>query len=97
MILLTFDISWNLIFWRSISFKLNISESDIFENMIWIGILYRINDKEYISEDRRILNVSRIDVGGTTTDAVLIRNGKVCSTAKVSTEPGNLLNALLET
>lgn len=37
-----------------------------------------------------------IDVGGTTTDAVLIRNGKVCSTAKVSTEPGNLLNALLE-
>ncbi|HHV24050.1 MAG TPA: hydantoinase/oxoprolinase family protein [Methanosarcina sp.] len=37
-----------------------------------------------------------IDVGGTTTDAVLIRNGKVCSTAKVSTEPGNLLNTLLE-
>ncbi|HII92239.1 MAG TPA: hypothetical protein HA262_08765, partial [Methanosarcina sp.] len=24
-----------------------------------------------------------IDVGGTTTDAVLIRNGEVCSTAKV--------------
>ena len=37
-----------------------------------------------------------IDVGGTTTDAVLIRNGKVCSTAKVSTEPGNLLNSLIE-
>lgn len=37
-----------------------------------------------------------IDVGGTTTDAVLIRNGKVCSTAKVSTETGNLLNSLLE-
>jgi N-methylhydantoinase A/oxoprolinase/acetone carboxylase beta subunit len=37
-----------------------------------------------------------IDVGGTTTDAVLIRNGEVCSTAKVSTEPGNLLNSLLE-
>ncbi len=38
-----------------------------------------------------------IDVGGTTTDAVLIRNGEVCSTAKVSTESGNLLNSLLET
>jgi N-methylhydantoinase A/oxoprolinase/acetone carboxylase beta subunit len=37
-----------------------------------------------------------IDVGGTTTDAVLIRNGKVCSTAKVSTDHGNLLNSLLE-
>jgi len=37
-----------------------------------------------------------IDVGGTTTDAVLIRNGEVRSTAKVSTEPGNLLNSLLE-
>jgi N-methylhydantoinase A/oxoprolinase/acetone carboxylase beta subunit len=37
-----------------------------------------------------------IDVGGTTTDAVLIRNGEVYSTAKVSTEPGNLLNSLLE-
>lgn len=37
-----------------------------------------------------------IDVGGTTTDAVLIRNGEVCSTAKVSTEPENLLNSLLE-
>lgn len=37
-----------------------------------------------------------IDVGGTTTDAVLIRNGKVYSTAKVSTEPGNLLSSLLE-
>lgn len=37
-----------------------------------------------------------IDVGGTTTDAVLIRNGEVCSTAKVATEPGNLLNSLLE-
>lgn len=37
-----------------------------------------------------------IDVGGTTTDAVLIRNGNVCSTAKVSTEPGNLLNSLFE-
>jgi len=37
-----------------------------------------------------------IDVGGTTTDAVLIRNGEVCSTAKVSTESGNLLNSLLE-
>ncbi len=37
-----------------------------------------------------------IDVGGTTTDAVLIRNGEVYSTAKVSTEPRNLLNSLLE-
>ena len=37
-----------------------------------------------------------IDVGGTTTDAVLIRNGEVYSTAKVSTEPGNLLGSLLE-
>ncbi|WP_292389430.1 hydantoinase/oxoprolinase family protein [Methanosarcina sp. UBA5] len=37
-----------------------------------------------------------IDVGGTTTDAVLIRNGEVYSTAKVSTEHGNLLNSLLE-
>ncbi|MGA9187711.1 MAG: hydantoinase/oxoprolinase family protein [Methanosarcina sp.] len=37
-----------------------------------------------------------IDVGGTTTDAVLIRNGEVYSTAKVSTEPGNLLSSLLE-
>jgi len=37
-----------------------------------------------------------IDVGGTTTDAVLIRNGEVCSTAKVSTEPENILNSLLE-
>jgi N-methylhydantoinase A len=37
-----------------------------------------------------------IDVGGTTTDAVLIRDGEVCSTAKVSTKPGNLLNSLLE-
>ncbi len=37
-----------------------------------------------------------IDVGGTTTDAVLIQNGEVCSTAKVSTEHGNLLNSLLE-
>lgn len=36
-----------------------------------------------------------IDVGGTTTDAVLIRNGEVYSTAKVSTEPGNLLKSLL--
>ena len=36
-----------------------------------------------------------IDVGGTTTDAVLIRNGEVYSTAKVPTEPGNLLNSLL--
>ena len=37
-----------------------------------------------------------IDVGGTTTDAVLIRNGEVYSTTKVSTEPENLLNSLLE-
>jgi N-methylhydantoinase A len=37
-----------------------------------------------------------IDVGGTTTDAVLIRNGSVYSTAKVSTEEGSLLNSLLE-
>jgi N-methylhydantoinase A len=37
-----------------------------------------------------------IDVGGTTTDAVLIRNGEVYSTAKVSTDPGNLLSSLLE-
>ncbi|RXA16313.1 hydantoinase/oxoprolinase family protein [Methanosarcina sp. MSH10X1] len=37
-----------------------------------------------------------IDVGGTTTDAVLIRNGEVCSAAKVSTEPGKLLDSLLE-
>jgi N-methylhydantoinase A/oxoprolinase/acetone carboxylase beta subunit len=37
-----------------------------------------------------------IDVGGTTTDAVLIQNGEVYSTAKVSTEPGNLLNSLFE-
>ena len=37
-----------------------------------------------------------IDVGGTTTDAVLIRNGEVYSTAKVSTEPGDLLSSLLE-
>lgn len=37
-----------------------------------------------------------IDVGGTTTDAVLIRNGSVYSTAKVSTEAGNLLKSLLE-
>lgn len=37
-----------------------------------------------------------IDVGGTTTDAVLIQNGEVYSTAKVSTEHGNLLNSLLE-
>jgi N-methylhydantoinase A len=36
-----------------------------------------------------------IDVGGTTTDAVLIRNGEVYSTAKVSTERGNLLKSLL--
>jgi N-methylhydantoinase A/oxoprolinase/acetone carboxylase beta subunit len=36
-----------------------------------------------------------IDVGGTTTDAVLIRNGEVYSTAKVSTEPENLLKSLL--
>lgn len=37
-----------------------------------------------------------IDVGGTTTDAVLIQNGEVYSTAKVSTEHGNLLNSMLE-
>ena len=37
-----------------------------------------------------------IDVGGTTTDAVLIRNGEVYSTAKVPTEPGNLLKSLLD-
>jgi N-methylhydantoinase A/oxoprolinase/acetone carboxylase beta subunit len=37
-----------------------------------------------------------IDVGGTTTDAVLIRNGEIYSTAKVSTESGNLLNSLFE-
>lgn len=37
-----------------------------------------------------------IDVGGTTTDAVLIRNGEVYVTAKVTTDPGNLLNSLLE-
>ncbi|AKB29298.1 N-methylhydantoinase (ATP-hydrolyzing) [Methanosarcina siciliae T4/M] len=36
-----------------------------------------------------------IDVGGTTTDAVLIRNGEVYSTAKVSTERENLLKSLL--
>lgn len=36
-----------------------------------------------------------IDVGGTTTDAVLIRNGEVYSTAKVPTEPGDLLKSLL--
>jgi N-methylhydantoinase A/oxoprolinase/acetone carboxylase beta subunit len=36
-----------------------------------------------------------IDVGGTTTDAVLIRNGEVYSTAKVPTEPANLLKSLL--
>ncbi len=36
-----------------------------------------------------------IDVGGTTTDAVLIRNGEVYSTAKVPTESGNLLKSLL--
>jgi N-methylhydantoinase A len=36
-----------------------------------------------------------IDVGGTTTDAVLIRNGEVYSTVKVPTEPGNLLKSLL--
>ncbi|AKB18710.1 hydantoinase/oxoprolinase family protein [Methanosarcina sp. WWM596] len=36
-----------------------------------------------------------IDVGGTTTDAVLIRNGNVYSTTKVSTERGNLLKSLL--
>ncbi len=37
-----------------------------------------------------------IDVGGTTTDAVLIRNGEVYSTTKVLTEPENLLNSLFE-
>lgn len=37
-----------------------------------------------------------IDVGGTTTDAVLIRNGEVYGTAKVLTEPENLLSSLLE-
>src|ERR1035437_9145956 len=37
-----------------------------------------------------------IDVGGTTTDAVLIQNGEVCSTAKVSTKPEKILNSLLE-
>lgn len=37
-----------------------------------------------------------IDVGGTTTDAVLIRNGEVYSTAKVTTESENILNSLLE-
>ncbi|MCQ1536818.1 hydantoinase/oxoprolinase family protein [Methanosarcina sp. KYL-1] len=36
-----------------------------------------------------------IDVGGTTTDAVLIGNGEVYSTAKVATEPQNLLISLL--
>jgi N-methylhydantoinase A/oxoprolinase/acetone carboxylase beta subunit len=36
-----------------------------------------------------------IDVGGTTTDAVLIRDGEVYSTAKVPTEPVNLLKSLL--
>jgi len=36
-----------------------------------------------------------IDVGGTTTDAVLIRNGEVYSTAKVPTDQGNLLKSLL--
>ncbi len=36
-----------------------------------------------------------IDVGGTTTDAVLIENGKVRSTAKVPTEPQNLLESLI--
>ncbi len=36
-----------------------------------------------------------IDVGGTTTDAVLIRNGEVYSTAKVPTESRNLLKSLL--
>lgn len=37
-----------------------------------------------------------IDVGGTTTDAALIRNGEVYVTAKVTTDPENLLNSLLE-
>ncbi|MDD3042919.1 MAG: hydantoinase/oxoprolinase family protein [Methanosarcinaceae archaeon] len=36
-----------------------------------------------------------IDVGGTTTDAVLIHDGKVKSSAKVPTEPQNLLKSLL--
>ena len=36
-----------------------------------------------------------IDVGGTTTDAVLIRNGEIYSTAKVPTDSGNLLKSLL--
>jgi N-methylhydantoinase A/oxoprolinase/acetone carboxylase beta subunit len=36
-----------------------------------------------------------IDVGGTTTDAVLIRNGEVYGTAKVPTDAGNLLKSLL--
>lgn len=36
-----------------------------------------------------------IDVGGTTTDAVLIRNGEVYNTAKVPTEPADLLKSLL--
>jgi N-methylhydantoinase A len=36
-----------------------------------------------------------IDVGGTTTDAVLIGNGEIYSTAKVATEPQNLLHSLL--
>jgi N-methylhydantoinase A len=36
-----------------------------------------------------------IDVGGTTTDAVLIENGKVRSTAKVPTMPRNLLESLI--
>jgi N-methylhydantoinase A/oxoprolinase/acetone carboxylase beta subunit len=36
-----------------------------------------------------------IDVGGTTTDAVLIRNGEVYGKAKVPTDAGNLLKSLL--
>jgi len=36
-----------------------------------------------------------IDVGGTTTDAVLIEGGKVIRTAKVPTEHDNLLNCLM--
>ena len=36
-----------------------------------------------------------IDVGGTTTDAVLIQNGEVYSTAKVPTDAGNLLKSLI--
>lgn len=36
-----------------------------------------------------------IDVGGTTTDAVLIHNGEVRSSAKVPTEPPRLLKSLL--